>query len=111
MPIATCFLKNKSIDPEELQKLIKEWAAIIRVDQKDICVNIITDFLQSGQNYALLIHLYLPSLWEEEKIVKIQTSLLELFCHYLDLKIPDVFIMTSIIQSGHVVENGEIVRW
>jgi hypothetical protein len=111
MPIATCFLKNKSINPEELQQLVNEWAALIQVDQKDICVNAVTGFQQAGQNYELMINLYLPSLWSEKDVGKIQTSLLELFCQYLNLNVSEVFIMTSIIQSGHVVENGEIVRW
>lgn len=111
MPIANCFIKNKQIKPEDLQELIIKWSEEIQVDVKDICFTVVTDFLQAGQQYEILVNLYLPSLWSENDVTTIQKGLMRVLTTFFKLKPSEIFILTSIIQSGHVVENGEIVEW
>ena len=111
MPIANCFIKDKKVTQQELQQLAKKWASVVEVDVKDICLTFIPDCIQAGQQYKVLINLYLPSLWSENQVNHIQKSLLRILCEFLKVEASEVFIMTSIILSGHVIENGEVVKW
>ena len=111
MPIANCFIKDKKVSQQELQQLAEKWASDAEVDVKDICLTFIPNCIQAGQQYIALANLYLPSLWNDEQIHHIQKSLLRIICEFLRVESSEVFIMTSMIQSGHVVESGEIVKW
>ena len=111
MPIATCYLSDKIIGTPDFKSLIIEWAGLIGVEEKDITLNIIRDFEQYGKKYEVMVNLFLPSLWDGEKIEIIQKSLVQLLSKYVSVQSQDIFIMTSIIQSGHVVSNGKIEKW
>ena len=111
MPIANCFIKDKQVSQQDLQALAKKWAEQINVDEKDVCLTFIPNCIQGGQQYKVLINLYLPSLWSEENINNIQKCLLSILSNHFQTDHSNIFIMTSIIESGHVVENGEIVEW
>lgn len=111
MPIANCFIKDQQVSQNELQKLAAEWADQINVDVKDICLTFITNNVQAGQQYEILVNLYLPSLWSKESTKTIQKSLLTILSKYFQLEPSEIFVMTLIIQSGHVIENGAIVEW
>lgn len=111
MPIATCFLKNKKADKNTLDVIANEWSTAINVDVKDISITFVQDYYQAGQNYSALVYLYLPSLWSEKSINNIQTELINLLVKHLNISHDRILIITSIVQSGHVVENGGIVTW
>lgn len=111
MPNANCFLKDKTVDRDELEKMVLEWAEVIGVDIKDICINIVTDFIQLGKKYSAMVCLYLPSLWSNNDKERIQMELLNILAKYLRTTEDNIFIVTSIVESGNVVENGEIVKW
>ena|SRR5690554_971742 len=111
MPIANCFIKDKKVTQQEFQQLAEKWASEVKVDVKDICLTFIPNGIQAGQQYNALVNLYLPSLWNDDQIKHIQKSLLRILCEFLKVESSEVFIMTFIIQSGHVVENGEIMEW
>ena len=111
MPIANCFIKDTPVDQLELQDLAEKWASEVNVDVKDICLTFSPHCVQGGQQYKVLVNLYLPSLWSDDQVKNIQKSLLGLLMDFLEVTASEVFIMTSIIGSGHVVENGEIVEW
>ena len=55
--------------------------------------------------------LYLPDFWTPDEVKGIQVGLLETICKCLEIKKERVFILTSLITSGHVVEDGKIVSW
>jgi hypothetical protein len=110
MPIAICFL-NKSVERDIMNQIAREWSDNIGVDSKDICINYIQNFYQAGQQYEALVNLYLPSLWTDSDIKKIQNELLNVLVKHLHITHNLVFIITSIIESGHVVENGNIITW
>jgi hypothetical protein len=111
MPIVNCFIKDKKVSQRELQEFAEKWASELNVEVKDICLTFISNCVQGGQQYEGLVNLYLPSLWTETDINRIQNSLLTNLCELLKTEASKIFIITSIIQSGHVVENGEIVNW
>jgi hypothetical protein len=111
MPIANCFTKNKQSSQQEIQEVAEKWAEQIKVDVKDICLTFIPKCNQGGQQYEVLVNLYLPSLWDQDNIKLIQKSLVNILSDFHNTEASEIFIMTSIIQSGHVVENGEIVEW
>ncbi len=111
MPIAVCYLRNKKPIKDELDALAKKWADKINVHIRDISLTAISDFVQAGEQYSAMIHLFLPSLWPEDDIGNIQRTLCEVFREYLNADASEIFILTSIIGSGHVLENGEVAQW
>ena len=111
MSFANCFYKKRKLSLKKLENMVNEWASIVGVDKKDICINIIKEYSQLGQKYPVLVNLYLPTLWSPNDIKRIQLGLLKVLSKYLEVKENEIFIMTSLIQSEHVVENGQIVKW
>jgi hypothetical protein len=111
MPIANCYINRITVSIEQLEALTKEWANSIGVELKDICLSFIDVPFQTGQNYKVMVNLFLPTLWDKTSIEKIQLSLDKVLKKSLDLKPEDVFIITTAISSGNVTENGGIVEW
>lgn len=111
MPIVNCFTKNENIDDQLMDDLLNKWSEKIEVDRKDISINFINNFSQKGENYEFMVFMYLPTLWSQESIKRIQLSFLESIMVIFDVKAEDVFIITTKIDSGHVVENGEVLNW
>ena len=111
MPIAYCFVKDKPGIKAHLQKLVSDWANEAGVDPKNITINLVTIQHQVGNPYAVMINLYLPTVWSEEDVQRIQVSLLKVAMNHFQVEAKEIFVMTSLIQSGHVVEDGKVVRW
>lgn len=110
MPIAHCYF-SAPVDKARLSRLVTDWSEQIQVDQKDITVNVFTGFLQYGQPYGVMVNLYLPTFWNGHDVQRIQLALLKVLAQHTGLDEKDIFIMTLQIQSGHVVENGQIAQW
>ena len=111
MPIAHCFVKRKDIPQTLLDTMVREWGMRIGVAEKDICINLVSNFLQAGKSYEVVVNLYLPTLWAEKDILNIQQNLLEILSENLRVGKKDIFIMTSMIRPGYVVEDGQTIRW
>ncbi len=111
MPIANCFLNDVFTDEINFKSMTEEWAKVLKINPEDITLNIFTDFEQFGNNFRVMVNLLLPSVWSETEIQRIQTSLSELFSKYLNIKPSEIFIMTSIVKTGHVTSNGKIEEW
>lgn len=111
MPVLNLYASNISTTQEQLDNIVFEWANEIAVNIKDISIALIEAKIQAGNKYKIIANLYLPSLWNGEDISHIQLSLSRLIIKHLNLTLKDVFIMTSIIQSGNVVENGKTIKW
>ncbi len=111
MPIAHCFCKDISVSKNSWAEIALQWAADIGVDLSDVTLNAIPLAAQCGKNYTLMVNLYLPSLWPEADVARIQESLVKILSAKLQLNEADIFVLTSIIQSGHVCENGATLRW
>ena len=111
MPIANCFIHKKYSIHADYQQLVREWAQVLQISETDITLNVITDHKQFGQQYPAMINLFLPSLWSEKDIEKIQRTLSELLQKHLKIESDEVFIMISLINSGHVFSEGKVERW
>ena len=111
MPIANCFIKKELLKKPNKYQLVEDWVSSINVDVEDITLNLIAAFEQLGNNYKIMVQLYLPSLWTENNIKNIQVQLIRVLKNFFEVKEKDIFILTNIIKSGHVVENGQIIRW
>lgn len=110
MPIANCFIKDM-VTTEEANSLASKWAKAIHVDVKDICITFIPDCIQGGQQYKILINLYLPSLWSEKNLKNIQITLFNILLNHFQYEKHEIFVMATIVQSGHVLEGGELIEW
>ena len=93
------------------QQLVKEWAEALQISETDITLNVVMDHKQFGHQYPAMINLFLPSLWSETDIEKIQRTLSQLLQKHLKITSDQLFIMTSIIESGHVFSDGQMERW
>jgi len=111
MPILNCYTTKTNLHSERWEHLAHAWSEKIGVDQKDINIHVICDCLQVGAKYELKAELYLPSLWSDQAVTNIQQSFLELAEEILDIKPGDIFLMTQIIQSGHVIDRGKREEW
>ena len=74
-------------------------------------VNIVLSTEQFGNPYDIMANLYLPSLWSKQDVALLQTGLAKALASYFEAPLNSVFVMTSILDSGQVVENGEQVVW
>ena len=111
MPIANCFIKSELTSILNHSKIVEDWAKSIGLETKDITINLISDFVQIGKTYEIMVNLYLPSHWSDENIKNIQVQLLNILIKHFNLKTTQIFILTNIIQSGHVLENGKVAEW
>lgn len=110
MPIAFCYF-TIPVDKLDFPGLTADWSKEIQVNQQDITLHAISHFQQYGQPYGVMVNLFLPTLWSAADVANIQLALLKMLVKYTRLPEKDIFIMTSLIQSGHVVEQGKITRW
>lgn len=110
MPIAHCLVKTKVSD-REAQNMAHVWASEVGVAVKDVCLTFTPIIAQGGQTYKAPINLYLPALWSTADRVHIQQSLAQILAIHLHLSPREIFLITCIVATGHVVENGEIVHW
>lgn len=110
MPILTCYTQH-SVTPDQWSDLTEAWSEKIKVARKDICIHVVTDFLQISNQYVLKVELSLPSLWPDEAIQHIQHSFLNLVETKLCIEREDIFLMTHLIQSGHVIDRGKLEEW
>jgi hypothetical protein len=110
MPIANCIVNNFGLPLIDYQLVVNEWADEIPTKRENITLSFIAGS-QYGNKYKMLVNLYLPSVWKSGEVERIQLTLLNTLIKHLNLNKEEIFVLTSIIHSGHVVENGEIQNW
>ena len=54
---------------------------------------------------------FLPSLWSKQDVNSLQTVLAKALVEYFYVTAKGVHVITSIVDSGMVVENGAFVEW
>lgn len=112
MPMANCIITSECQDRSAgSSNLIELWANVAKKPSEHMTVNIITSEEQLGNKYAIMATLLLPSIWSKPDITSLQTGLAEALRLYYDVSIEDVFVSTSIVNSGMVVESGKEVKW
>ncbi len=110
MPIATIYTQEP-ISQEKWEAVVFSWAQKIMVDVKDVSINIVSNFMTAGAKYDMKVHLFLPSLWAEPSITKIQDAFLETVQEELGISKEGIITITQIIDSGHVVDRGKTEKW
>lgn len=109
MPIANCVLK-RGLKIKD-RNIIELWAQASQVSPQEMTINFIHASEQLGKHYSVMATLYLPSAWTKEKRIALQTGLASALSEGLDQPFELVHVVTLIVASGHVVENGELQNW
>lgn len=109
MPVANCIF---SLDcPPATEDLVELWASESGVSSQNMSINIMTSKQQLGNQYTVMVNLLLPSIWSESEISMLQTGLARALAKCYGLALSQVHVITSIISSGRVVENGCEIKW
>lgn len=113
MPIANCILS-----PTVRQKnatshagLIDLWAQYSGQTSAEMTITVLSGEQQFGKNYAAICSLHLPALWSSEAVTSLQLGLSRAISDYYQLEPSEVIVMTSIIESGNVVEGDNVIKW
>lgn len=109
MPIANCIVK-RGLKIED-RNIIEVWAHASQVSPQDMTINFIHASEQFGKQYSVMATLYLPSAWTEEKRIVLQMGLASALSEGLGQPSELVNVVTLIVASGHVVDNGELQSW
>lgn len=109
MPIANCIVSVDKIGDVDL--LVARWAQESGESTAPMTVNIIRAAAQGGQRYAVMATLYLPSCWSPASVSALQLGLARALAAHFAVAASAVQVISHILPSGRVVENGEEVRW
>ncbi len=109
MPIANCVILE--LEAINLDGIIEQWASYAGISASEMTLNFVEGGYQKGKHYKVMATLYLPSIWSQPQLDAIQTGLSKALSISFSCRERDIHIITMIIESGHVVENGEIQRW
>lgn len=109
MPIANCIISSECRESE--YSFIDCWASESGQSPEHMTVNIIKSTQQFGKKYGAMATLYLPSLWSESAISSLQIGLAKALAKTYGLSLDDVNVVTSIVESGFVVESGKEEKW
>lgn len=112
MPIANCILTPKCINSSNPQdNLIDKWAKAANQSSEHMTINLLTSAEQLGNTYQIMANLQLPSLWSPTDVSALQTGLAKALSGHFSVPLSTVHIVTSIIESGQIVEDGKEVKW
>lgn len=112
MPIANCAVsKNLEEKVSTNEDLIDIWSKEAGTESNEMTISIAYCDEVKGKQYDVISHLYLPSIWSEEKRRKIEIGLAIALSRYFQIPINNVIVILSIVQSGQVVENGKVIEW
>jgi hypothetical protein len=111
VPIANCFVHD-DVPPElEIDALTTLWSEEAGVGSEQMTINVIASTRQTGAAYRVMAFLYLPSLWSSEQVRQLQGGLARALGRGFGVAPAEVQVITSIVESGHVVEAGETQTW
>lgn len=114
MPIANCFISpDCNSIPGRSQYLIRLWADYSGIPQvaSEMTINLILSKEQKGKKYMAMAFLVLPSIWSKDDVSALQLGLSRALSEYYSISTDKVFIATSVVNSGLVVENGHEITW
>jgi hypothetical protein len=111
VPIANCFVRGDLPADADVEELIALWSEESDVGPEEMTINLIAGARQGGASYRLMALLFLPSLWSPDAVHRLQRGLGAALSRGLGLPLADVHVITSIVDSGHVFENGETQEW
>ena len=91
--------------------MIELWASESKKSPEHMTINIITSSQQLGNKYPIMANLMLPSIWSSSDISLLQIGLANALSLYFNVSLEEVFVSTSIVNSGMLIEAGEEVEW
>lgn len=109
MPIANCIIASDV--KQGLSNLVELWANESGKSSEHMTINIISSTRQFGNEYSVMANLLLPSAWSSSDVSLLQVGLAKALATHFCISISKVQIVTSIIGSGLVVENGKEIQW
>lgn len=109
MPIANCVITPDCMEGSE--NLLELWAVEADISSEHMTVNIMTSSKQLGNKYKVMVNLALPSIWSGQNITQLQVGLARALSQYYALELSEVHVVTSIVDSGLVVESGKSLTW
>ena len=110
MPVANCFLDNR-VETRKYEEIIFRLSENLAINSTDITINFIKSEYQVGKAFRLMIFLYLPSIWQQNEVEKIGLEFTKTLSECLGIETCDIFLITSIIESGNVIANNTVERW
>lgn len=112
MPIANCIISPElTATLEQPQSLIELWSGHSGQSSEHMTVNLISSIAQVGAGYKIMAFLYLPSLWSDKAVSQLQIGLARSLAEGFACDLSSVQIITTMVNSGFVVENGEQIEW
>jgi hypothetical protein len=112
MPIATLIVREDA--PElavPLSAVVDRWSAASGVTADYMTVNMLPRARQAGARYAVMAFLYLPTLWSAGKVDTLQLSLAQALAECFTVAPDSVQVVTTMVESGHAIEDGRIQTW
>jgi len=109
MSIANCIITADCHESE--YSVIDCWASESGQSPEHMTVNVITSTQQFGKKYGAMATLFLPSLWSESAISSLQIGLARALAKTYGLSLNDVNVITSVVESGFVVDAGKEEKW
>lgn len=112
MPIANCFVsKNCASRADGLDNLVIRWSRESNIASEHMTVNVMERVEQVGSAYEIMATLWLPSLWSRSSVDLLQAGLAKALADSFATSVSEVHVITHIVESGLVVENGKSVTW
>jgi hypothetical protein len=111
VPIANCFVHDDLPPERDTDALTALWSDESGVGSEHMTINVISSTRQVGAPYRVMAFLYLPTLWSSKQVRQLQMGLARALSRGLAVPATEVQVISSIVDSGHVVEDGETQDW
>lgn len=109
MPIANCFVASVP-DDLDTSEIVAAWSNRSGIDSDEMTINVL-EAHQAGKPYPVMAWLYLPSIWPDDAVVVLSEGLAAALADAFVVEPSSVQVVTSIVASGFVVEDGGTVNW
>jgi hypothetical protein len=109
VPIANCIVASVP-DDLDTSAIVAAWSNRSGIDSDEMTINVL-EAHQAGKPYAVMAWLYLPSIWPDDAVAALSEGLAAALAGAFFVELSSVQVVTSIVPSGLVVEDGETVHW
>ena len=111
MPIATCLMREASDMERDAASLVGRWAELSGCEAGLLTVDMLPARRLSGESRRAMGTLHLPTMWPKDKAERIALGLVRALSEWMGTGPEEVHLMIRWVESGTVVEDGEILTW
>jgi hypothetical protein len=111
VPIVNCFVRDDLPPDPDIDTLTALWSDESGIGSEHMTINVIAGTRQAGAPYRVMAFLYLPTLWSFEQVRQLQVGLARALTRGFAVASSEVQVISSVVHSGHVVEDGETQDW